>query len=40
MGEIKPGVTGNPFTSITLVFPSMIKLLPTPTMTLSEIKIS
>ena len=40
IGEINPGVTGKPFTSITLVLPSIIKLVPIPTIVLSEIKMS
>ena len=40
IGEINPGVTGSPFTSITLVLPSIIRLLPTSTIIFSEIRIS
>ena len=40
IGEINPGVTGSPLTSITLVLPSIIRLLPTSTMIFSEIRIS
>ena len=40
IGEIKPGVTGKPFNSITCVLPLMVKFLPILAITFPDMRIS